>query len=146
MDNITKFVFVDNFLLDVVNVEYDVFRAFHWSIEIKIGDIHCRQLICSRSRNNTIEENFGNQHVRCWCSDFPWIFNPITLNDKTGSVWFLLLGSDSADKRAIRHVFMTVLWDSTFWNELDSVDAFDSATYTVCQLRCKPDAEGVGGN
>jgi hypothetical protein len=112
------FLFSDNLIRDVSNFHSDELRAFERGVEVKIEDVHCHES-CICCRNNTVEQNLGDEHVGSCCGNVTGIIDSVPAYYKAGAIGFLLLGSDSAHKLAICDVLQSIVGDVFLAHKFD---------------------------
>jgi len=105
-----EFVFSDDLVRDVRNFHSDELRVLERGVEVKIGNVHCHEL-CTCSRNNTVEQNFGGKHVGSWCGTFTWVIDAVPTHYKVRAIGSLLLGLDGAHELAIGDILEVIVGD-----------------------------------
>ena len=111
-------------------MELHVFRSFQWCVEIEIRYVHHHEFRFPCGYD-TVQEDFGIQHVCSWCGDFTRVIDFVATNNKSRSVWFLLFRVHGTYERAISDIAPTICGHSRFGDELDGVGTFDPATNSV---------------
>ena len=62
-----------------------------------------------------------------------WVVYFVSSCCETGSVWVSFFRADGAGEAAVSDVFLPIVQDVTFMDEVDGVSAFDPITYTLCE-------------
>jgi hypothetical protein len=76
---VTEVIFLNDFIGDVSDAHANVFRTFERGIEIKVGNVHGHEASI-RSENDTIEQDFGNEHVGSGSGDVAGIVDAIAIH------------------------------------------------------------------
>ena len=95
-------------------------RRWEGGVEIKIRDIG-RDKACAWGGNDTVDEEFGEDEIGCWCGSGAMVGDTIATNCKTNSVSFSLKGANRSNDMAICDGFGS--WNGSDGDESDGVCA-----------------------
>ena len=100
----------------------ELHELWRWEggVEIKIRDIG-RDKACAWGGNDTVDEEFGEDEIGCWCGSGTIVGDTIATNCKTNSVSFSLKGANRSNDMAIGDGFGS--WNGSDGDESDGVCA-----------------------
>lgn len=110
VDNVAEFVFGDDLLQNVPDVETNVLRSCHGRVEVDIGNIQHHEF-CTMCRDDTVQKDFGDKHVDRRGCYHSWVINSVAAHDKASAIGFLLFRSDCTNKRTIGHIVAMISWN-----------------------------------
>jgi hypothetical protein len=134
----------NHFLRYVGELQFHVFRSFHWCVQIKIFDIH-HQTSRIWGGNNTVDQYFEQDHICCLCSAVVWVIYSVSSHCESRLIFFCFVWSKITGKTAINHIFNSVDRYVIFSNELHCICSFYLSIFeAICQSpkligrRCGP--------
>ena len=99
-------------------------------IEVEVGEVYCHELsiFCGY---DTVEQDFGYQHLCCRCCHVPRVVDSIPANSKPCSVYFCFFGLLIAYTLSILYVLHSVLVNFVSMDEEYCVGALDLFTNSL---------------
>jgi hypothetical protein len=117
-----KVVFLDEFFWDIGKLDANVFRIWHWSVEIEVFYVDGAEP-SSLSGEDTVEEQLDEFEQGRVGANVAWIADSITTDGDTGAVRVILLRTNLADDHGVADLLALVGQDVLVVNEEEGVGA-----------------------
>ena len=127
-----EMVFGDNFCRDVAKFEAQVLRAWERGHKVEIGDVHGHEL-GPVGGNNPVKQQFGHEHFSRGGGHLTSVIDSVAAHSEACAVGFCFFRTYIAYKVSICDVFVAVVGNVGFADEVDSISALDAVSNTLCE-------------